>query len=60
MEPEIIKAIAVLGPVGGAVIVVYLFLGYLRERDRDLTHALGEMKETVEKLADKIRSRNKQ
>ncbi|MFN3466636.1 MAG: hypothetical protein ACK4WF_02925 [Candidatus Brocadiales bacterium] len=55
MDAEIIKAIAVLGPVAGAVIVVYLFIGYLREKDMHHTHALNELKEAVEKLADKLK-----
>ncbi|OHB87968.1 MAG: hypothetical protein A3E19_02305 [Planctomycetes bacterium RIFCSPHIGHO2_12_FULL_52_36] len=58
MDAEIIKAIGVLGPTARAVIVVYLFIGYLRDRDTHLTQALGELKEAVEKLADKTKNRN--
>lgn len=55
MDAEIIKAIVTLGPTTGAVIVVYIFIGYLRDRDTHLRDSLNELKKAMEELPEKLK-----
>lgn len=53
-EPGIASELIKLGPAAGAVFVVWLFISYLRFRDNHYAEALKELKQAVDKLADKI------